>query len=755
MTTLLSNQGKYGVNNGLFTTTVDIEDTSYLSTYFVVAEFNPIFTAGRNSIAFNGSSLLKAGAEIKVQCIDSKGKSLYLEYPKSKTQFVDIANYVVSIHVYNETNNGIGKIILVGTTTKNEVVRWTSNISIDKTLPNISKTRFYSSPTMEARSLLYPVISNEVGDSLTQTIVFTGSCYAIAVTPIKDTIQSYINPRITDIDYRLVYNPTDMSSVESQLYPTVSFNSQMEGQSINIVTDIIQSPVSYAEEHTQISASFNIKKVIDSKTIQLSNAFFVTSGKNNIITNINRGQFASVYKWACYNTKSDSYQQYTPPNGNPIYEYKSYAEISYKNIKPFTGMIARHKLYRKSLIANGEYELIVDGPLGTNELLIDPVTVNKFYSSIGTFYNEFHINKYWFTNSKELQLSHSVSPRINSMRINKASASFDKIDGTNYVIVKIDSIDPIPNDAIYYAYDKTQFDNIQGTSYNSNFIDLKAGSLYALSMNVIIEKDKNNPLSKLSFFFTSSINTIQREKNYIDQFGWKLGEISVTELVATKVFSDKQVFYFTPNFDYYGTMVIIPYFCNAIISDISFGVYSDHGFSPDCMITKIPFPVSIRNEGFQLKAELFDIDSNLVYSNLNTIQTFDANGKSLFTFIGNSNINPSNVTFISSDLTISQSLFIPNIPQSPTSNIRLLSYISPTHIPMVAPDGEVCYTDISNISIVPTNNKGTINSPDYISITTTDGIVDTVGTSISVHYDGTTAGRRIFIDSNGGKHIYY
>ena len=113
MTTLLSNQGKYGVNNGLFTTTVDIEDTSYLSTYFVVAEFNPIFTAGRNSIAFNGSSLLKAGAEIKVQCIDSKGKSLYLEYPKSKTQFVDIANYVVSIHVYNETNNGIGKIIFL------------------------------------------------------------------------------------------------------------------------------------------------------------------------------------------------------------------------------------------------------------------------------------------------------------------------------------------------------------------------------------------------------------------------------------------------------------------------------------------------------------------------------------------------------------------------------------------------------------------------------------------------------------------
>ena len=373
---------------------------------------------------------------------------------------------------------------------------------------------------------------------------------------------------------------------------------------------------------------------------------------------------------------------------------------------------------------------------------------------ICNFYNEFHINKYWFVNSNELQLSHSVSPRINSMRINKASSSFDKIDGTKYVIVKIDSIDSIQNDAVYYPYDKIQFDNIQGNSYNSNFIDLKAGSLYALSMDIIIEKDKKNPLSTLSFFFTSSIPNIQKEKNYVNQFGLKLGEISVTDLIETKIFSDKQIFYFTPTNDYYGTLVIVPYLCNAIISNMSMGVYSDHGFSSDCMITKIPFPLTIRNEGFQLKAELFDIDSNLVYSNLNTIQTFDAEGKSLFTFIGNSNINPSNVTFISSNLTISQSLFIPNIPQSPTSNIRLLSYIHPTHIPPVAPEGEVCYTDISNISVVPTNNKGNITSPDYISITTTDGITDRVGTSISVQYNGTTAGRRIFIDPSGGKHVY-
>src|SRR5512137_88109 len=180
---LLSSFGKRGVNHGLFTMQVDIEDTAFLSKYFDLAEFNPVFTAGRNSIAFNGSSLLKEGAEIKVQCIDSNGNNLYLDYPHSATQYTDVARFVVAIHVYNEAYNGAGKIALVGTTAKNEIVRWIGNISIDKTLQNVSKTRFQSTPTIEARSLLYNVIANDIASQLTSVITFTGSCYGNAVSP--------------------------------------------------------------------------------------------------------------------------------------------------------------------------------------------------------------------------------------------------------------------------------------------------------------------------------------------------------------------------------------------------------------------------------------------------------------------------------------------------------------------------------------------------------------------------------------------
>lgn len=752
---LLSSLGKAGVDLELLTMKVDVEDTSYLSKYFVIAEFNPIFTAGKNSIAFNGSSFLKTGSEIKIQCLDSNDNSLYLEYPKSSTQFNDVANFVVSIHIYNETYNGPGKLIIVGTTTKGEIVRWIGNISIDKTLRNISKTRFYGTPTIEARPLLYPIVSNAIAQDLTQIINFTGSFYAYAVNPVKDTIQSYINPKITDIDYRLVYNSPNNNIIGSQLYPTSSFNSQMEGQIITFNTVNIQEPFSYKEKYTDVTASFKIKKVIDSKTIQLSNAFFYSYGKDSTITNINFGYFTSSYKWISYNTNPDAYQIYTPASGDPIYTKKSYAEITYKNIRPFSGFIARHKLYRKSTVYPGDYQLVVDEPLGTQELLIDPITVNKSYNLMGKFYNDEHIKKYWYTSSKELQLSHSVIPYIDAMRIGRASASYDNIDGNKYVIVKIDSIG-VTNDCTYLPYDTTQFNNIQGLNYNSNFVDLKSGSLYVLSMDLMVEKDISNSNAKIQFFFTSSIDSINKEKSFVKQYGMKIGEIVVSDYTNVKIFSDKQTLYFTPSNNYYGTLVIVPYQCTPTIANLSLGVYSDYGFSPDSLTTKIPFPINVANETWQLKAELFDINFTLVYSDLYTVQTFDVDGESLMTFVdagtsgGGMSLPPPPVI---GDFVVDKDIYLPNIPTCDLSEKRLLGWTVPTNSPPTDADGQVCYTNIENVELIPTNTLGSSTSLDYIKLSTVDstGVIHYNEQSIVVRYNGSTSGKRIYIDSSGTK----
>lgn len=726
---LLSNFGRRGVDHGLFTMQSDIEDTSYLSKYFVISEFNPIFTAGKNVISFNGSSLLYSNSEIQVQCIDSNGNSLYIESPKSKTQFSDVANFIVSIHIYNETYNGPGKLALVGKTIKGEIVRWMANISIDKTLQNISKTRLYNTPTIEARSLLYPVIDNTIASGLSKVITLTGSFNSYAVSPIKDTIQSYINPKKTAIDYRLVLNDPMVLSIGSHLFPTKSFNSQMEDQSISLVSTIIQDPFSYTEKSVNISSSFKIKKVIDNKTVILNDAFFYPYRDDQVITNINLGNFTSSYKWISYNTQSEVYKQYNHYPDPIIYTKESYAEIVYRNIKTFSGFIARHKVYRKSLVYSGDFQLIADEPLGTRDLLVDPVTTNKTYESIGTFYNQYHIGKYWCTSSNEIQLFHSVSPYINSMKISKSS-SYDVFDGTKYLIAKIDPITAsIVNDATYIPYDSEQFNKLSGSSYSSNFIDLKANSLYVLSMNLSIEKEEYNSNAKVSFYFTSSISSITKEKNYVSLNGLKLGEILVYDSVKVKTFQDKQMLFFTPLDDYYGTLVIIPYQCNITLSELTLGVYGDYGFSPDSLSTKIPFNVNVANEVYQIKAELYDINSTLIYSDLKTIQSFDINGESLY-------IIPTSID---------------TVPPAAIGKQRFTSWNANS-------PAEIYSSNLSDVSLVPTNNLGTVTSKDYINIGVMENGHVVNGRGINIHYNNTGipeySGRKIVILKDGTKTTY-
>lgn len=750
---LLSSFGKRGVDLGLSTMSVDIEDTSFLSKYFSIAEFNPVLTGGRNPIAFNGSNFLKEGSEIQVQCIDSNGNSLYIERPRSTTQFTDVAKFILSINVFNETYNGSGKLIFVGTSTKNEIIRWTADVTIDKTVQNASKVRFYNKPSLEVRSILYPVIDSNIGSSLTYQFTFTGSISAFAATPKRDTNRQTINPKKTDIDYRVVLNAIEPDIIP-QLYPTKSFNTQMEGQPIVITAKNIQYPFSYIDRQTFVTASLKVKKIIDSKTLQLSDAFFTPFGSNQIVTNINLGTFTASYKWVAYNTSSDSYQKYIPISGSPIFIKESYAEILYRNIRPFSGFIARHKLYRKSLVYPGDFQLIVDEPLGALEMLTDPVTANKTYALMGAFYNQSHINRYWFVGngSINMALSHSVSPLIDSIKI--AAPNGQWADGTTYIIAKNDSAGVV-NNAIYYPYDSASFNNLTGSSYNSNFVNLKGGSLYVLSMNIIMEKPLDSTDSKVSFYFTSSSDGITKEKDYISPFGLKIGEISTKEETSLKTFKDKQMLFFTPTNDYYGTLIIVPTNCNVTLSELSLKVYGDYGFSPDILFSKIPFRINIPNEGFIIKAELFDVNSTLVYSDLQTIQSFDAGGESLFVFIPNSNVDPSKVQFVSGSLTISQSLFLPNISQCPSIDTRLLAWRVPSHTPPLSAEGQVCFTNVDQLKIA-SSGAGTSIVGDYLTLGTVafsgSGLVESVATSLSIKYDGATnKGRKIIVNSSGSK----
>jgi hypothetical protein len=859
-----------GVSQGLDQIQVDIEDTAHLSRYFQVVEFDPAFTAGKNCISFNGSSFLQDGSEIKVEVLDNDGNSLYLASPPRGTNYVDIANFTVAIYVYQETVSGAGKVILVGTTTKGEVVRWTGNISINTTYQNVSRVRFYHAPYMEVQPLLYPVIENLTGSTLTQDVTMSGSFYLRV-----DNANGFYTPGSANYGYTLPFNARIVLWSAQPGNPTVlvdSFTADMIGQpiilhydyasavvpgsppvyrythadvtanitSVNSTTEIVVDsipvgPLAMLSSSGQFTCSFAETDYIQQAVTQpmyaplvnktLTNpGFMEVTVSTNTFTSSLVGQqvtltYGSIYllganlppfnpavissrnqhpvtastftvravtgsqvihtdpfTYTIYHgsgfstvatsytasrvtgsitvlSASNPYQGYVNAAGSASLMKKSYVDIIYRNIDTFTGYVARHKLYAKSNIYPGNFTLIDDTVLGPSELLVDPITVNKNFSTIGTFINQDFINQYWFASSASLNLIYTDKPTLRSMIIHPTTG-YSGSDGNSYVIVKAQAIGTA-NDANYYPYDEAAFDQFSGTGYTSNFIFLQEGTLYRLQASMSINKNLTDTATVM-FFFTSSIPSISNETSYNPQFGWKLGEIVVGDKVTSRIFPSPQQLFFTPLNDYYGTLVIVPIGCEVIISAVSLQNYGDYGFSPQSAVVQIPFPVNIANEKWTLKAELFDSNYNLVYTLSPVVQSFDPSGASLYgnSIIGTGTSTGGNSTVNS--LTITNNLYLPNIGEALTPH-RLLGYNIPTHNPPLSGEGSLGYTDVSDLSLIPTNNNGVVTSKDYINVNTVESGTPFSGRSIAVRYSGSAPnpyGRRVYVDTTGTKYTY-
>jgi hypothetical protein len=866
---LLSNFGKKGdtsytisgVAQGLADIQADIVDTAHLSTYFHVVEFEPVFTAGKNSISFNGSDLLADGSEIKVEVLDSDGNSLYLASPPESSGFVDIANFTVAIHVYQETISGAGKVILVGTTPKGEIVRWVGNITINTTYPNASRVRFYHAPTMEVTPLLYPVVESITGSYLSNVQLITGSFYVDAFPTVGISQNQYIlrsingtNPNspvpsfnsqmagaILNLDYYTLFFIASASDPTlPRLYTFPEFVVIYDGKNARIykhataspmilnvksTSEVEISPISLGLGSMEFPASFTSSYVNVSYIPQIANiptfADQVNPGYMQLHTNTDvfsglmvgqniRVTYGTLYFYGVQGIGAVNTAIRTPPNPNPVlsgiypivsvidprtanigsihyklfdtnydaiatnmsgsiailtasspYQYysttagssslmqKSYVDILYRNTDTFSGFIARHKLYAKSNIYPGDFNLIQDSVVGPTELLTDPITVNKAYARIGVMENQNKVDQYWLASSASLELVQADDPLSAGMSIIANTSDYSGADGNSYVIAKNSAIDLV-NDSNYYPFDAAAFAQFNGAGYASNFIFLPQGVLHVLSANMVVDKD---PLTtaKIEFYFTSSFPTISGERDYSPVYGWKLGTITVPDKVKRRRFPDVQKMFFTPLHDYYGTLVIVPYRCNVTMTNISMQNYGDYGFSPGAIEVQLPFPINVANESYTLKAELFDSNASLVYTIPIVIRAFDPAGASLFgtTIIGSSGTS-TGIPSIVNTLTVQSELYLPGIGSCPSGK-RLLGYNIPTHYPPLSGEGSLCYTGITDLELIA--STPTSPSLDYLSLSTTSG----TGRSLAIRYSGTSPnvyGRRVYVDPLGNKTTY-
>jgi hypothetical protein len=332
-------------------------------------------------------------------------------------------------------------------------------------------------------------------------------------------------------------------------------------------------------------------------------------------------------------------------SGTKQYKKFSYANIIYKNINTFTGKPAKHKVYRKSLRTLGDFESVIDETFGNTEILKDPVTPNKAFERLGVFFTQFHINNFWFTNSSELSLKYDNQTFVDGLKI-----SGSNLNGT-YAIVKSNTSFTNRN-VSYLPYNENEQSAQSGSSYDSNFLTFYKDTDYVFSFRTsVVEKD-SSAISKLKFYITSSLPSVSKNLGYDSNRGVLIAEFVYSGSTTGKYFDQKQNFEFKFPEDLYGTLVVYPENVKQIIvSDLSIKVSELYGYTGNAYYVKVPFPINVANEVFEIKSELYDVNSNLSYTNLRTVQVFDPSGSSSPPDIGNSSVISTNNLVVTSSIT--------------------------------------------------------------------------------------------------------
>jgi len=604
-----------GKSLGLESMSVDIEDTSYLSSYFNITDFNPIFGLGKNLLVINTTSLLSTTPNIQIEARDGANNYLYIE----SAQIVDAVSgkqkYYYSLHVYDVLSQGPGKITIVGNTIDGKKVRWSSNIVISTVTNTTSRIIFYSNPNLKISTIITYGLSSSV--AINPKTIY-GNFKSTAINPPKDfDIGGNFNKN--NVDYRIIDTSANFDSAVTHFPITLNVSE------IKPFGSTIPMAVSDLD-------SINIDSVLNKTTVLLESPYVY---KNNKVSEITAGTYTCSFNYIEYKDSFFNSASYatvvTDFAGGTKKQQFSYGVIDYYNLGTFSGYITRHKLYKKSLSVAGDFQLILDESFSNCEFLRDISTPNKSFENMGTFFTQSHINNFWFTSSNSFGLYYDNSIFLNAMKISGSNVS----DG--YIIAKANTTWANRN-ASYIPYNKQEVDVFTSSSFDSNFLHFYPNNKYTLSFKGAILEKSISDVAMLNFYITSSSPHIQNETGYDINKGLLIGNLAFSSSAVSKIYDTIQSFDFSFLNDTYGALVIYGSgFTSSILSNVSISPQNKTGFSNYIYTTKVLFEARQPKDIFEIKSELYDTNGNLAYNNLNTVQYFDPNGVTLpvnFTGVG-------------------------------------------------------------------------------------------------------------------------
>jgi len=550
----------------LETYNVLVEDTAPFSNYFKITELSDVFTGGKNAFLIQGSPELVADSLIKIQIKDSQGNIIYNEPGEGIPEYYEGTSKVVAVYIYPDTSFGPCTITILGELKEyysnngvlNPVpgnwegtynVRWQKQINVNPLLQNTSKIRFYRRPKVAIEETILPIYNRSVN-----RVTISGSVNGIAVNPIAGTNFKTFKG---DTLYELRISGSN-------------FSSSMEGETIN-VTNLNQS------------YSTIIKDVVNSKKAYATIPYYETSSVNitQAVTEFSSASFSLAYNESVTLTNSSV--------------SSSFAKIKLTDLEAFSGDVNRLRIYASRKADIGNYTLLEDVQLESNELLQTDEYSGSVNIRTGVFSSQNIINEFWVY--KDYDSSTNYTATLNNTDLVSSVKILD--DG-------IQNTSDYPQRIFYYS---SSLDLLKNTEYQLDFTPILSSSLYG---NNIIE------IYGSGSAFVNLGSNIGLGKN-------------IGKLVTNSQFIryDKQQVNFKTDADGTGTIVFAVYQGNWQLSNISLRATQETNFSPNEITLNVAVPTKVKNDTFDFKFEFYDINNNYVPVTLNEEFTFTGGNDSI------------------------------------------------------------------------------------------------------------------------------
>jgi len=529
---------------------VFINDTAPFSEYFKITELPDTFTGGKNAFLIQGSEELVADSIIKIQIKDSKGDIIYNEPGEGIPEYYEGTSKVVSVYVYPDTAFGPCTITILGELKEynsNGIkipipsnwegtynVRWQKQINVNPFVANTTKIRFYRRPKVAIEETILPIYNRTVN-----RITVSGSVSGISINPPSGS-------NFKNFNGDTIYELRTTGSV---------FSSSMEGETITV-------------NGLNQSYSTIVKDVVNSKKILATIPYYETASATD-------APFQTVKDFTNANFTLPYNSSVTLQNSSVS---SSFAKIKLTDLETFSGDVNRLKIYASRKADIGNYTLLEDVQLESNEILQTDVYSGSVSVRTGQFGNQSLINDFWKYKHYDVNIFYQA-PLNNVVLASSARLTDDSTENTSQY----------PQRIFYYS---SSIDFIKNTEYQLDFSTTLLSSSFASgkiqiygSGSAFLNTDSNIPLGKL------------------------LGELEAGS--NGRVF-DKQQINFKSDDTSTGTIVFAIYQGDWYLSNLSLRASQETNFSPNELTLNVAVPTKVNNDAFDFKFEFYDINNNYV-----------------------------------------------------------------------------------------------------------------------------------------------